>query len=241
MLRATLQVGRSFDDVGGHITIDADTFRRDTESEYWQSAAPEMEGQFEAWARRHGGLASIPHFSIFPSGPIPLLISLGRLIGDTRPVDVRDFDRDTSTWLWPDLAAAPLVVDVTSTAPSNPSSDGVRLVVDLSGCTDRNAQTRALGGAELPEVLVSVQDPRPGLIRGPQLLAPLRRAFQRAFELAKAAVTDIGAVHVFAAMPASAAVAFGQAQLPKAMPVMRVYDNNVARGGWHLALTFNQG
>ena len=241
MLRATLQVGRSFEDLGGHITIDADTFRRDTDSEYWQSAPEEMEGQFEAWARRHGGIAYIPHLSVFPSGPIPLLIALGRLIGDSRAVDIHDFDRDASSWLWPDVAAAPIEFQVTSTARAGSFSDGIRLVVDLSGRTDRAAQTLALGGVALPEVLVAVAHPRPGLIRGPALLPPLRRAFQQAFELAKAVVGDTGTVHVFAAMPASAAVAFGLAQLPKAMPVLRVYDNNVAAGGWRPAITFQHG
>jgi hypothetical protein len=240
MLRATLQVGHSFDDPAGHITINADTFRRDSETEYWQSAPDEMAGQFEAWARRHGGLAKIPHLSVFPSGPIPLLVVLGRLIGDTRVVDVRDFDRDTSSWLWPDKDAAPIDFHVTSTEHKGSRSDAVRLVVDLSGRTDRSAQTRALGGMELPEVLVAAPDPKPGLIRGPKILPQLRRAFQQAFELAKDLVSDTGIVHVFAAMPASAAVAFGQAQFPKAMPVMRIYDNNVSAGGWRVALSFDR-
>ena len=241
MLRATLQVGRSFDDPAGHFTVDADTFRRDSETEYWQAAPLEMQGRFEAWAHRLGGLAKIPHLSVFPSGPIPLLIALGRLIGDTRPVDVRDFDRDSSSWLWPEPDATPLQFGVTSTTHSGLRSDGVRLVVDLSGRTDRAAHALALGGAKLPEILVEVPDPRPGLIRGPLFLPPLRRAFQQAFELVKGIVTDTGTVHVFAAMPASAAVAFGQAQLPKAMPIMRIYDNNIAGGGWRPAITFKHG
>jgi hypothetical protein len=241
MLRATLQMGRSFDDPLGHITINADTFRRDSDPNYWQTAPAEMQGRFEAWTQRLGGLANISHLSVFPSGPIPLLIALGRLIGDTRTVDIRDFDRDASSWLWPEPTAAPMEPKIVSTVPPGSRLTDVRLVVDLSGRTDQSAQERALSGAQLHEVLVDVRDPRPGLIRGPAILPPLRRAFQQAFELVKAAVSDTGMVHVFAAMPASAAVAFGQAQLPKAMPIMRIYDNNVAVGGWRPAIDFRHG
>jgi hypothetical protein len=56
--------------------------------------------------------------------------------------------------------------------------------------------------------------------------------------MAKGVVGDNGHIHVFGAMPLSAAVAFGQAQLPKAMPTVHVYDNSGAAGGWRHALTF---
>jgi hypothetical protein len=36
-------------------------------AKHWQSAPDEMEGQFEAWARRHGGVAKIPHLWRFTS------------------------------------------------------------------------------------------------------------------------------------------------------------------------------
>ncbi len=238
MLSATLQAGRFFETIGGSATIDADVFRRDTDDGYWQTAPDEMQGQLAAWAHTHGGLAAIPHLSVFASGPIPVLVALGRLIGDTRPVDVRDFDRDTSTWLWPEPGAKPL--DIRVKGPDAPgSATEIRLVVELSGRTDRESQAKALGDRLLPEVLVDIAAPRPGLIRGPLILPPLRRAFQRAFELAKTFVGDGGVIHVFAAMPVSAAVAFGQAQLSKAMPVMHLYDNNVAAAGWRRALTFS--
>lgn len=240
MLSATLQVGRTFDGLGGHISIDADTFRRDSDAEYWQFAPGEIEGQLEVWAQRRDGFARIPHLSIFPSGPIPLLIALGKLVGDTRPVDVRDFDRDAFSWRWPDLESPPIDFAVTSTALTRGDLSEIRLVIDLSGRTDRSAQSGALGGLVLPEVLVTTNEPRTGLIRGPKLLPPLRRAFQKAFELAKQALVDGGMVHVFAAMPASASVAFGQASLPKAMPTMRVYDFNDEAGGWRPALTLGR-
>jgi hypothetical protein len=237
MLSATLQVGRFFESIGGYATIDADVFRRDADDGYWQTAPDEMRGRLAAWAQLYGGLAVIPHLSVFASGPIPVLVALGRLIGDTRVVDVRDFDRDSASWLWPEPAAAPLDIRVEGAAVG--TAKEVRLVVDLSGRTDRESQAKALGGRSLPEVVIKIANPRPGLVRGPLILPPLRRAFRRAFELAKSCVGDSGAVHVFAAMPVSAAVAFGQAQLPKAMPVMHLYDNNVAAGGWRRALTFS--
>jgi hypothetical protein len=58
--------------------------------------------------------------------------------------------------------------------------------------------------------------------------------------MAKAVVGDNGHIHVFGAMPLSAAVAFGQAQLPKAMPNVHVYDNSGTAGGWRHALTFSR-
>ena len=85
-----------------------------------------------------------------------------------------------------------------------------------------------------------MDEPSTTLIRGPRFLPELRNTFQNAFELAKNKVGDDGIIHVFAARPLSAAVAFGQAQLPKALPTMHIYDNNSAAGGWRRAISFER-
>lgn len=238
MLSATLQSNRYFDDPGGRLTIDADTFRRDSEQDYWQSALDELTGCWRRWMAGRGGISDIEHLTVFASGPIPVLIALGRLIGDTRPVDVRDFDRQTSSWRWPDMEAAAL--EVTTSELEDCRGPEIRLVVELSGVMDREAQHRAVG-KRLPEIRVGVSDPRPGLVRGPDVLPGLRSEFQRAMEFAKRRVGDTGRIHLFAAVPASAAVAFGQSLFPKAMPRMDVYDNNVAAQGWRRALSIEHG
>lgn len=238
MLQATLQTGRMFDELGGCYIIEADQFRRDHEEGYWNSAPDGLLSEANQWVGKRGGFAKLEHLTVFASGPIPLLVALGRLIGDTRPVDVRNFDRDSSSWDWPDPAAEPPRLLVTQTDPS--CAKEVRLVIDLSGRTDRDAQAQALGGRLMPEVCVTVDEPSTSLVRGPRLLPELRKAFQHALELAKNKVGDDGIIHVFAAMPLSAAVAFGQAQLPKALPTMHIYDNNSAAGGWRRAISFER-
>ena len=162
-------------------------------------------------------------------------MALGRLIGDTREVDVRDFDRDTSSWLWPAFSAP----DTAFTFhPAHPGAGSdVAIVIELSGRIDRDAVSRFLASG-IPQLLIDVPHPLPGLIKSPAHLRDLRRVFRTGFESAKAMSGDGSAIHVFAAMPLSAAVAFGQCQLPKAMPTMHIYDNNIGAGGWRRALTF---
>lgn len=238
MLDATLQTGYLFESPGGHLVVDADPFRRDDQAEYWEAAEHELIARLNQWRGEAGELAKIEHITVFASGPIPLLMCLGRLLGDTRPIDVRDFDRHTSSWLWPSLDSEP--PPFRWSCPHSPRSSEVRVVIELSGRIDRSAIIAATDGRDMPEVLIDVETPGTGLIRSPGDLPHLRREFQSALEAAKQVVGDSGRIHVFGAMPISAAVAFGQAQLPKAMPTLHVYDNSGAAGGWRRALTFER-
>lgn len=235
MIDATLQAGRYFDDRTGLKIVDADDARRDSDEGYWDNVENTLQTRLQSQLIAHGELAHLAHISLFASGPIPLLVALGRLIGDTREVDVRDFDRDTSSWLWPALST-PDPAFTFHPVPPGPRSD-VAIVIELSGRIDRDCVSRRLA-SDMPQLLIDVPHPLPGLIKSPAHLSDLRRVFRASFESAKAMTGDHSAIHVFAAMPLSAAIAFGQCQLPKAMPTIHIYDNNVSAGGWRRALTF---
>ena len=235
MMDAALQTGHYFDDRIGLKIVDADDARRDSNEGYWDSVENTLQTRLQAQLAAHGQLAHLAHISLFASGPIPLLVALGRLIGDTREVDVRDFDRDTSSWLWPALSA-PSPDFTFHPGQPGPRSD-VAIIIELSGRIDRDAVSLRLSSG-VPQLLIDVPHPLPGLIKSPAHLSDLRRVFRAGFESAKAMSGDDSAIHVFAAMPLSAAVAFGQCQLPKAMPTIHIYDNNIPAGGWRRALTF---
>ena len=231
MLKATLALRRVFDPRHELKIVDADITRRDSDADYWKDAEHALSERFQRLLKVDGQFATLPHLSVFASGPIPVLMALGKLIGDTRPVDVYDYHRDTNEWAWPMNTE---LLDFQVSPDADQAGTEAALVLDLSGKTDKDAIRQALNSSDIPMVIVTVSNPRTGLIRSPAHLAELRRAYRQAFEKVKRIVGDQGTVHVFPAVPLSAAVAFGQSLLPKAMPAMRVYDNNA---GWKQALT----
>ena len=231
MLDATLAQRRVFDPRHELRIVDGDIARRDSDVEYWRDAEHAMSERFQRLLKADGEFATLAHLSVFASGPIPVLMALGKLIGDTRPVDVYDYHRDTNSWVWPMDGACP---DFHVRQEAGRVGSEAALVLDLSGETDKVTVRATMNSSDVPLFIVTVSDPRTGLIRSPAHLAELRRIYRQAFEQVKQAVGDHGTVHVFPAAPLSAAVAFGQSLLPKAMPTMRVYDNNA---GWRHALT----
>src|ERR1700722_15061258 len=197
MIDATLQSGRFFDDRSGLKIIDADDARRDTDQGFWNNVESTLQTRLQSLLMAHGELATLPHISLFASGPIPLLVALGRLIGDTREVDVRDFDRDTSSWLWPDRPPPTHPSFAFHTLPAERRSDVV-LLVELSGRLDRASIARCVTHG-LPELLIDVPTPLPGLIKSSEHLSTLRATFREALEAAKLITGDEAAIHVFAA------------------------------------------
>ena len=72
---------------------------------FWETSARDVERQVEtriAWQNGH----SAEHTSVFALAPMPLLIVLGRALGDKTAADVYQRHRDTQSWAWPSGTAA---------------------------------------------------------------------------------------------------------------------------------------
>lgn len=177
---------------------------------------------------------SAPHLSIFALAPIPLLMYLGRKLGDIAPGEVYQRRRSPEGWSWlPETGEEP-AFEVPEVEVGQSCRD-VAIVCSVSDEVDIEKVLSA-GPSRVCYVL-RVPQPTPDLVRAREQVgkfrAAVRELLRRIRERHGAGVT----AHVFPALPNSLAVEFGRVLLPKTDPHMVVYDFNRASGGWNQALT----
>ena len=166
------------------------------------------------------------HVSVFAVAAVPLLVALGSRIDDTISADVYDRHRSTDGWAW--NTDGPRVEFAAEPYP--PITDGTTdavLVVNASGTVQVAEVPENVRG--LPVFAISPAEgstPGPDTFENAQTLASFDHAVRAFFanlelnEVAKA----IRRLHLFAAVPVSAAVMLGR-RLPvdNAAPCLALY------------------
>jgi hypothetical protein len=72
----------------------------DGEAVFWASEPLNLRRQFATHVRARIAAGEVHHLSVFALGPIPLLIELGRLLGDITPADVFQLHGEPAGWKW---------------------------------------------------------------------------------------------------------------------------------------------
>lgn len=164
----------------------------------------------------------IIHLSVFAFARLPLLVYLGAKLDDSVPVDVYQKHRSTEDWRWPDTDAT---VAFTVTVPEpEPAQDEAVLVINVSGTIHHHELPADVHQLPLCEVKVDSLA-YPDVLAGPGAVT----AFSDACRYLLAALEEQGhkhvrLLHVFAAMPLSAAVHFGRVFAPEVHASMQLYD-----------------
>ena len=178
------------------------------------------------------------HFSVFALAPIPVLVCLGREIGDKLAVDLYQRHRDNQSWTWK-ADGDPVEYDVERLqVGTDPTA--VALVLSLSGAISRGSLPAAIDGAySIYEMTLKGREPDREFLRRRDDLT----RFQRAYQLALGAILkdheSLRQIHLFPAVPAPVAIACGRELLPKVHPALLVYDND--GGNFRFAIAVNRG
>lgn len=215
------------------IVIDlADLGYTDVDREFWQTCEATLTRRLETAFAEHGSLHQAAHLSVFALAPMPILMVLGKILGDVRPSTVYQYDRFAGSWRW----TVPDGPDVRSYSYAFSGSKGtnqVALVLNLSATIDADLVRAAMQSqGRFATVSFTTPQPQYSLIRNP---TDLRAFHERMRECLNAIEMRFGSactVHVFPAIPASTAVQFGRLLLPKASPSVRVYDHHGGHGGF---------
>jgi hypothetical protein len=168
-------------------------------------AARAMNGRIDELLRLEQG--SVRHLSVFALAPIPLLVLLGRRLGDTRELDAFQRHRATQDWSWPDTEKPePFFRREESRAIAGAEA---AVLLSVSGQVDREAIDSLL-----PDTTVGILEIR-ARRRGLDFLKSRARLDAFAME-ARAAMTDlheagVTKIHVFGAIPSPIAIEFGRA------------------------------
>jgi hypothetical protein len=216
--------------VEGRHTIDIElrgSDHQDHEDEYWTVQIENLQRQFERKLRTRIESRDVRHLSVFALAPQPLLIKLGHLLGDITPATVYQLHREPVGWKWP--------ADGRETAfrmrRAQVQSGSIALVLALSA-TIADDRIAAVLGDQVNIWAIEAVEPHNDLLKRSLDLSEFRRLVRTTFNAIKAAHGENATIHVFPALPVSAAVEVGRVWMPKADLPLLVYDQLRRSGGF---------
>lgn len=202
---------------------------RDDEEAYWNFQAENLRRQFETKVKGRVETQEIRNLNVFALAPQPLLMELGRLLGDIVPATVHQRHREPATWRWqPDQPAIRFVED---DPPSGSAQRPVALKLALSA-TVTNDRIRAVLGDDVAIWSLTAEEPHNDIMRRLQDLSDFRRRVRRILDRIKSVHGEEALVNVFPVLPNSAAVEAGRVRMPKADLPWRIWDQNRRIGGF---------
>ena len=166
---------------------------------------------------------------MFALAPIPLLIELGRQISDIATAEVRQLLRTPKGWKW-DPQSQSVGFEV-SRPPTHGGEVALKLEISAKIVDER---VHAVLGTDAAVWSIAAVDAHNDIMRRSQDLADFARLFRTTLDAIKVAHGENAVVHLFPAIPVSAAVEAGRSWQPKAHPALKIYDQNRKLGGFIL-------
>jgi len=192
---------------------------KDGEDLFWASEPTNLQRQFDTLVRPRIAQREITHMSVFALAPIPLLISLGRLLGDIVPADIYQLHREPSGWRWAN-DADPITYRLEESEKRSPI---VALNLSISADVTDERITAVLGD-DVAIWKLAADTPHNDIMRRADDLSAFRKMMRKAFADISRAHGNSAVVHIFPAIPVSVAVEVGRVWMPKADPPMAIYD-----------------
>lgn len=204
---------------------------RDHEMDYWPRATELISSQLKTALRSMRHTERVDHVSVMALAPIPLLIHLGRELGDKLEAHVYNLHRVPKGWRWPrderrftEFHTLPKeVVDAGATE--------VGLLVSVTSNVQRE-HVRNVLPEPAPLLELRTDAPVPDVLRHPDELTAFVRAFQRIMERIHNETPRATRIHLFTGVPVACAVEMGRSLLPKVHAPIQVYDFNQATQGF---------
>lgn len=200
---------------------------RDHEERYWIFQQENLARQFREKIAGRIETGEIRHLSVFGLAPQPLLVELGRLLGDICPADVHQLKREPQGWGWL-THDEPIRLNVTT---CERRAQQIALKLALSATVTDDRIHRALG-YDVPIWSITAANPHNDIMRRTDDLRTYRRLLRLAYDRIKAVNGSAAEIHVFPALPVSAAIETGRVWMPKADLPLIIYDENKNHGGF---------
>jgi hypothetical protein len=208
------------DRIGVEIDLRSLPGELDADPVYYATACRAIDEVIDA--KLHDAIRSgaVRHVSVFPWARLPLLVYLGSKLEDNYAVDVYQRHRATQSWAWDDDAAEHLFT-VSESGDLAAATEAV-LVLDVSSTVTT---------AQLPEQLTTLPrlhiepdvTPSPDVIRSRASLLAFCKAV-REVNATLDAHKNIRYLHVFGALPPTAAVELGRLHDRHIHPVLVIHD-----------------
>jgi hypothetical protein len=189
---------------------------------YYQAAQAAIDEGIDHALRDGLAKGNIEHVSVFAFARLPLLVHLGRKLDDVHGVELYQRHRSTEGWVWPSDADGPqFKLDVT--AALTDKAEAV-LILNVSGSIHPNEIPERLRGLPLFRLYPDGAPAQADTIESKKALQSYKAALRLLFAQLEAEHKSIRMLHVFAALPITAAVELGRVPDPVVHPAMQLYD-----------------
>jgi hypothetical protein len=204
---------------------------QDNELDYWKFEKENLGRLFQEKVKPKIQFSDIKHFSVFGFAPQPLLIELGRLIGDINNCEVYQLHREPPSWKWHN-STTDINYDIVEPLKYNST---VALNISLSDTID-NSRIKEVLGDTVSIWTLTISHPDKDFLKSQDQLSCFRTIFRKLLADIKLKHGQKNMLHVFPCAPVSVAVEIGRVWMQKADLPLRIYDQNSKTGGFIHAL-----
>ncbi|MES2210158.1 MAG: SAVED domain-containing protein [Chloroflexota bacterium] len=201
---------------------------------YWATAAAKIDEVIANQLAEAIRKDRVSHVSVFAFARLPLLVYLGAALDDNIAVEVYQRHRATDAWAWIDDQTVKFTASSES-PPDGTSTDAV-LILNVSGTVSPDEIQEDL--RPLPRVVLApaTVTPGPDIMSSRQTLLAFEDAVRALFADLEATAKGLRRLHVFGALPLSAAVGLGRAHDAHIRPALAIYSRDDATGAYSHAL-----
>jgi len=191
-------------------------------NEYWMETERQLNAQFNRLIVNSAMVINPEqHFSVFPLAPIPLIIKLGYLMGDKIPGDIYQKIREPDTWKWlyedqkNEFKVEKKVVR---------NGNKIALVMSLTADISEARVTQVFDA----DIIYFIRAYHFGVdaISSKADLKSFWQLYQKICDEISNKYTSTKQIHLFPAIPVSAAFEIGRRYMPGVYPEIVIYEEN---------------
>ncbi len=223
------------------IKIEKEDFDRHSKQAYWHSYAKDIQRKIRYHLEEGINEIKVKHLSVFAIAPQPLLIYLGKCIGDTIPANLyqrhRNIEQTHRTWSWPEnpnTHTSYLVNQVRIVEGSNQ----VALILALSDYINNDKYN-----SFIPEAFsiyqITIEEPSPHFLKSPQQIKNFSYEYRKLLNQIQATHGRNCKVFILPAVPAPIAVECGRVLLPTKDPEIFACEYYPKEQGFRQVLQIN--
>ena len=203
------------------IKIEIPDFDRSGDVTEWSTYARSIERKIRIRVEEGIDREAVKHFSVFAIGPMPLLMFLGRCIGDTIPADLYQSHRnikDTSqTWSWQTEEQETQTSYIVNPIKVVENSENVAIILSLSDTIGKDKYVNFVDDTfSLYEI--TIENPSPHFLRNPKQLEHFSYEYRKLLNQVQTTHGHRCKVFILPAAPISIAVECGRVLLPTKDP-----------------------
>jgi len=199
----------------------------DKDNDYWKIEIEHLRKQFNTRVKPRFD-TEIEHVSIFGLAPQPLLIELGRLFSDIPAAEIYQLHREPPDWKWQNKRSSKIKI----LEPKHLNKKNlIALNISLSA-TIIPDRIHSILGKDCAIWTITTAHPNNDFIKTRAQLHEFREKMRLLLNKIKSIYGEGNKIHIFPAMPVSAAVELGRIWMPKADLPLIIYDQNNKNGGF---------